>query len=140
MVVRRSIAFTVVLAVVALIGACGQSQPAAGTTITVTMTDTRIVLSESVASAGTFTFDVVNKGTVVHSLVLLRTDVPDDKMPLDPKDPSRVQETGTIAVTGQMTVGASKQFARQLAAGQYVLVCNEPAHYAVGMHTTLVVK
>jgi uncharacterized cupredoxin-like copper-binding protein len=142
MAARRSLAVIAALAVVALLGACGGSAPAssAGTAITVTMTDKEIALSETSIGAGTVTFNVVNKGTTVHSLVILRTDVAHDKMPLDPNDVSKVLETGSIAVTGQLAVGATKQIARQLTAGQYVLVCNEPAHYAVGMHTALAVK
>lgn len=138
---RRSLALAATVAIVALLSACGAAaQPAAGTTITVTMTDKEIVLSEASIAAGTVTFNVVNKGTTVHSLVILKTDLAHDKIPANPTDPSKVQETGTIAVTGQMAVGTSKQLARQLTVGQYVLVCNEPAHYAVGMHTALAVK
>ncbi|HEY3218949.1 MAG TPA: sulfocyanin-like copper-binding protein [Candidatus Limnocylindria bacterium] len=140
MLVRRSITATAVLALVVLLGACGQSAAPSAGTITVTMTDKEIRLSETAVNAGLYTFDVINKGTVVHSLVLMRTDVPHDKMPADPADASKVKETGTIAATGQMAVGASKQMSRQLAAGQYVIVCNEPAHYLVGMHVALVVK
>jgi uncharacterized cupredoxin-like copper-binding protein len=138
---RRSLALAAVIASAALLSACGaESQSSAGTTITVTMTDKEIALSESSVSAGPVTFAIVNKGTTIHSLVILRSDIAHDKMPLDPKDPSKVQETGSIAVTGQLVVGASMRMSRQLTAGQYVLVCNEPAHYAVGMHTALVVR
>jgi uncharacterized cupredoxin-like copper-binding protein len=137
---RRSIALAAATLIVALLGACGAAEPAPAGTITVTLTDNRIVLSQTAVDAGTFTFNVVNKGTVMHSLVILRTAAPHDKIPADPSDAAKVLETGAIAVTGQMAVGATKQLARQLSAGQYVLVCNEPAHYAVGMHTALVVK
>ena len=139
--VRSSLAIAGALALALLLGACSSAAPAAGTTnVTVTMTDKGITLSDPSVPAGAVTFTVVNKGTIIHSLVLIKTDVPHDKMPLDPKDPTKADETGSVAATGQMAVGASKQIARQLAAGNYVLVCNEPAHYAVGMHIGLVVK
>jgi uncharacterized cupredoxin-like copper-binding protein len=127
------------LTATALLAACS-SAPAATTNITVTLTDKEIALSQSDVDAGSVTFTIVNKGTTVHSLVLMKSDLPHDNIPADPKDPAKVQETGSIAVTGQLAVGASMQLSRKLVAGNYVLVCNEPAHYIVGMHTGLVVK
>jgi uncharacterized cupredoxin-like copper-binding protein len=127
------------LTATALLGACG-SAPEAGPKITVTLTDKEIALSQSDVDAGTVTFTIVNKGTTIHSVVLMKSDLSHDNIPADPKDPAKVQETGSIAATGQMAVGASMQLSRKLAAGKYVLVCNEPAHYIVGMHTGLVVK
>jgi uncharacterized cupredoxin-like copper-binding protein len=128
------------LLAVLLLGACAGSAPKASTDVTVELTDKEITLSTTTVGPGVVNFNVVNKGTVVHSLVILRTDLPHDKIPADPSDASKVQEKGSIAVTGQMAVGATKTISRELAAGQYVLVCNEPAHYLVGMHTALVVK
>ena len=120
--------------------ACGGETAAAATKITATLTDTGIALSQASIPAGKVTLEIVNKGTVVHSLVLLKTDLAHDKVPADPKDASKVQELGSLAATGQLAVGASKELTRDLKAGNYVLVCNEPAHYIVGMHTALVVK
>jgi len=118
----------------------GAATPSATTTVTATLTDTGIALSESAIPAGKVTFQVVNKGTVLHSLVLLKTDLPHDKIPADAKDASKVSETGSLAATGSFGVGETKTFTRDLAAGSYVLICNEPAHYIVGMHLGLVVK
>jgi len=106
----------------------------------VTMSDKDITLSAAEVPAGLVTFMVMNHGSILHSLVVIRTDVSDDQMPLDPADPAKVKETGSIVATGQMAAGSGKQIQRQLTPGKYVLVCNEPAHYAVGMHTGLVVK
>jgi len=130
------------LALLALaISACASSGPApTATSVMVRMGDKEITLSQAEVPAGLVTFSIMNNGSIVHSLVLIRTDVAHDQMTLDPADPSKVDEKGSIAVTGQMAVGAMAQFARALVPGKYVLVCNEPAHYAVGMHTGLVVK
>lgn len=133
-----------VLALLTLVlSACSSSAAApsaSATTVTVMMSDKEITLSTAEVPAGLVTFMVMNRGTIVHSLVVIRTDVPNDQMPLDPADLSKVKETGSIAATGQMVAGSGKQIQRQLTPGKYVLVCNEPAHYAVGMHTGLVVK
>jgi uncharacterized cupredoxin-like copper-binding protein len=141
MTTRTSLAIVAALAIAVVLGACGSAAaPSEGKTVTVTMTDKDITVSDTNIGAGAVTFNVINKGTIVHSLVVMRSDLAQDKIPADPNDAAKVQETGSIAATGQMAVGASKQLSRQLIAGQYVLVCNEPAHYLVGMHTALVVK
>ncbi len=125
-------------------GACGGGGASASATpsvtVTATLTDTAIKLDETSAGAGTVTFKVKNGGTVVHSLLLLKTDVPADKIPPDPKDASRVDTTGGLRDTGQIAIGQSKDFAAKLTPGTYVLVCNEPGHYLIGMHTPFVVK
>jgi uncharacterized cupredoxin-like copper-binding protein len=121
--------------------ACGgQSASDVTTKITVTLTDKAIALSQPSVAPGKVTFVVDNKGTVPHSLVLMRTELPHDKIPADPKDETKVQEQGSILSTGQLAVASTKEFSRDLKAGSYVLVCNEPAHYIVGMHLGFVVK
>ena len=140
--IRDARAITAGLAALGLVlSACSSSGgPLTGTNLMVTMGDKAISLSQTEVPAGLVTLMVMNHGTIVHSLVVIRTDTPDDQMPLDPSDESKVKEAGSIAATGQMSAGAMKQIQRQLTPGKYVLVCNEPAHYAVGMHTGLVVK
>jgi len=39
-----------------------------------------------------------------------------------------------------MAVGETKTFTVDLAPGNYVLICNQPAHYQLGMHIAFVVK
>lgn len=110
------------------------------TTVAVTLTDKAVALDVTAVPAGPVNFKVRNGGTIVHSLVLLKTDVPHDQIPSDPNDAARVQQTGILRETGQLAVGETKQFAVRLAAGSYVLLCNEPAHYLVGMHAPLTAR
>lgn len=112
----------------------------AGTTVTVTSTSKSIELDRASAPSGLVTFKVVNTDTFVHSLVLIKTDLPHDKIPADPKDASRPDTTGIVRETGAIAAGTTKQFSVKLAAGNYVLVCNEPAHYIVGMHAPFTVQ
>ena len=87
------------------------------------MSDTNIVLDQASVSSGKVTFKVKNIGTVVHSMVVIKTNLDEAKLPAAAKDP-----------------GASKDLTPELTAGKYVLVCNEPAHYIVGMHVAFTVK
>lgn len=103
--------------------------------IAVTLLDSAIKLDRSSAAAGSVTFTIRNAGTVLHQLVLLRTDVPQDKIPSDPAQPAKVTQPGFITETKNMDPGTSMTLSLPLAAGKYVLMCNQLAHYLVGMHT-----
>lgn len=135
----------VALAALLICAACGggaSGSDAAGTAsaITATLTDTAIQLDQSSAPVGTVTFTARNTGTVIHSLMLIKTDVAVDKLAADPNDATRVAKTGEVKETAQIPVGGTASFSARLAAGNYVLVCNEPGHFLIGMRTPFVVK
>ncbi|HZP94972.1 MAG TPA: cupredoxin domain-containing protein [Candidatus Limnocylindria bacterium] len=136
---RRGVLVAAALVVAAACGG-GSAATDAGTTVTVTSTEKAIQLDRASAPAGMVTFKVVNTDKNVHSLVLLKTDLPHDKIPVDPKDPSRPDKSGELKETGEVQGGQTKEFKVKLEAGNYVLVCNEPAHYAVGMHVPFKVQ
>jgi uncharacterized cupredoxin-like copper-binding protein len=153
-------------AIVALAAACGgtstgggsagaASPSAAGaTTSTVNVTLQEFAVIPDVASvpAGTVTFVAKNTGPEdVHELVVLKTDLAADALPVD-KDGKVTEDVAGITLIGEVEdieVGASKEAALDLTAGKYVLLCNilqtEPdgsleAHYKVGMRTAFEVK
>jgi len=138
---RKLVAAVVILCVSA---ACGGSTsgdaPGAASSVAATLTDNAIQLDQSSAPAGTVTFTARNSGTVIHSLVLIKTDTPVDKLPADPNDAARVAKAGEVRETAQIPVGQTASFSAKLAAGNYILVCNEPGHYLIGMRTAFVVK
>jgi uncharacterized cupredoxin-like copper-binding protein len=111
-----------------------------GGTVNTTLTDMKITVDHAAMSAGAITFVVKNTGAVAHELVLLRTDVAQDKLATDPDEAGKMDETGNIGETGDMAVGESKSFTVTLAAGHYVLMCNEIGHYSAGMHMTFTVN
>ncbi len=113
---------------------------AAGTTVNATLTDNKITVDKPSAAPGNVTFEVANKGTVVHSFLILKTDVAQDKIPADPQNAAKVQEPGLVKGTGPIPAGQSKQISAKLDPGSYVLICNEPAHYQIGMHVAFTVK
>lgn len=121
-------------------GGGGASTSDASTVVTATSTEKAIQLDRTSAPAGIVKFVIVNSDKNVHSVVLLKTDLAHDKIPVDAKDASRPDKTGELKETGEIPAGQTREFSVKLAAGSYVLVCNEPAHYAVGMHTAFSVK
>lgn len=114
--------------------------PASGTTIVVTLVDSAVKLGRPATPAGTITFAVRNSGTVKHDLVLLKTDLAQDKIPTDASQPFLVQEPGYLGKVADLAPGASGTITLVLAAGRYVLLCNQPAHYLVGMHAAFVAQ
>jgi uncharacterized cupredoxin-like copper-binding protein len=139
----RTSGFSAFLLAAAMTGAaCQQASPAMGPggAMTATLTDTAIQLSSATVDNGKVTFTVKNTGSVMHSLVVLKTNLAHEKIPASAADPAKADERGSVASTGPVQPGETKQFAFDLAAGKYVLICNEPAHYIVGMHTSFDVK
>jgi uncharacterized cupredoxin-like copper-binding protein len=91
------------------------------------------------APAGKVTFVVHNAGTTTHDLVVLYTSVPQDKIPTDPSQPAKMLEPGLVGQILSLAPGATGTLTLNLAAGPYVLMCNQPAHYLIGMHVAFTV-
>ena len=125
---------------VLLLAACGTAGGTGATTVNATLTDNSIVLNQASVPSGKITFNVKNTGTMVHELAVLQTNLAQDKIPPDPAAPGKVLEENNKGETGDMDVGATKTFTVDLAPGNYVLICNQPAHYLLGMHIAFVVK
>lgn len=129
-----------------LAAACGGTAHAsttapAGSHVTVTLGDNmKILLDKSSVPAGSVTFSVTNTGKVQHEMVVLKTDLPEGQIPADATEAGKVSEDASVGETDDMDAGATKEVTLDLAAGSYVLICNEVGHYASGMHTTFTVK
>ena len=122
----------------ALVVSC--SAAAKGGTVNATLTEMKIVLDRTSIPAGPVTFVVKNNGTMEHELVVIQTDVAEDKLPPDVEEPGKVDETGNVGETGEVKPGESKSFTITIPAGHYVIMCNEVGHYAAGMHLTFTVN
>ena len=103
-------------------------------TVHASLTDMmKVTVDHANTSAGPVTFVVKNNGLIPHELVLLKTDVAQDKLGAG-DEAGKMQEIGNVAETGDMDGGASATFTVTLATGRYILMCNEVGHYASGMH------
>jgi len=110
-----------------------------GGTINATLTDMKISVDKTSISAGTVKFVVKNSGAVIHELVVMKTDVAQDKL-VAGDEAGKVDETGNVAETGDVIAGGSNTFSVLLPAGHYVLICNEVGHYVGGMHMPFTVN
>ncbi len=115
------------------------TQPVSGS-VAVTLTDVAIRPDRSSTAAGTVTFVVRNVGTGIHQLVVLRTNIPQGQIPANPAQPGTVTEPGFVAQTPNINPGATASLTLTLGAGSYVLICNQPAHYLIGMHVAFTIN
>lgn len=104
-----------------------------------TLADYSIALSAARVPAGELTVKAVNKGTTEHEVVFVKTDLPEDKLPVvDNKvDEKQVEVVDEIE---KFSAGKSEKATFKLEPGRYVLICNITAHYGLGMYTALTVE
>ena len=125
-----------------LLAACGGQTTSNGNNgaVGVTLTDTGVKLGQTTVKAGLVTFSVKNTGTIEHELVVVKTDVAQDKIPANPEEPGKMSEDGSLGESGNLAAGTAKDFTLTLTPGKYVLMCNEAGHYMVGMHIAFEVR
>jgi plastocyanin len=127
-----------ILSAVALVSAaCGSATaqpPVPSGAISVELTEWRVVVPSSTPQAGSLTFVVKNTGAVAHDLAILKTDLPADKIP---QANGKAQEDDKVAGTAELNPGQSAHLTVTLEPGNYVFICNELGHYALGMHTAV---
>ena len=144
-------------------GSQGSSSSAAASpspgTVDATLNDTQgvqgpmsITTDTDTAPAGDVTFVVKNAGTIEHEMIVLKTDIPFDQLPVadagDPPVPvstgaNKVDETDNVGETGDPNLqpGETRTFTiTGMAPGKYVLLCNLEGHYQMGMRAPFTVS
>ena len=89
--------------------------------------------------AGAVNFQVRNSGAVAHEFVVIRSDVAVDGLPIDG---AVADEVGLdiLARILEFRAGSAASTALELQPGQYLLFCNVPAHYTLGMAISVTVE
>lgn len=109
--------------------------PPRNSVVAVTLLDTSIKLNLAAAAAGNVTFTIKNSGSVTHELIVLKTALAQNQIPASTTQPGTVTEPGLMTQTPTIPVGGVFTLTLAMGTGQYVLMCNQPAHYLIGMHT-----
>ena len=151
---RRAAGITAVIAVLALVaGACsddgGGEETGTGGAIGITLQEFAVIPSPAQAPAGDVTFDATNEGPDdVHEFVVFATDLAPDALPT--VEDGSVDETGEgVELQGEIediAVGDTQSVTIDLAAGNYVLICNiydaaeKESHYQEGMRVAFTVE
>ena len=129
----------VVLALV--LAGCGADDSGGGNSVNASEREFKIDVSPARTAAGQGTFEVRNQGQATHELVVLKTDLAPDALPVkdneadeSAKGITRVDEVGDIAP------GKTERLSVDLKPGRYVLICNLAGHYEAGMHAGFAVS
>jgi uncharacterized cupredoxin-like copper-binding protein len=108
--------------------------------IHVRLTDKSIQLDTDTAKPGRVMFEVKNvaDSNTEHEFVVLRTDADEAHLPVrnGQVTESRFKNMGELE---NLAKDSTKRLSLKLSPGRYVLICNRPGHYAMGMHKALVV-
>lgn len=132
-----------------LVTACsgGESAPATAKPQAVQAVEVRLgeyTLVSTVASApsGSVTFSSKNNGLLEHELAVIKTDLAPDKLIVvgsQVDEPASGLTVGRIPTVEQQP-GQVANVTLNLAAGQYVLICNIATHYQLGMRAGFTVR
>ncbi len=113
----------------------------AGTPVSATEAEFKIVLGSSTVPAGALTFSIANKGAIAHEFVIARSD--DVAGALPTADDTTVDEESESVVhiteTEDIQPSTVRVVTTRLSPGRYVVFCNIPGHYAAGMHASFTV-
>jgi mono/diheme cytochrome c family protein len=120
-------------------GATPPPPPPPGTVVAELTDSLRINVTPASAPAGAVTFRAQNAGAIIHELVVIKTDLAPEALPVagGRADESRLEKVGD---TDDIRGRASEDLRVNLQAGKYVLICNVPAHYQGGMRTAFTVQ
>jgi uncharacterized cupredoxin-like copper-binding protein len=133
----------VATAVLGLSACSGGPSVPHGARLDVTVRDFKITASSSIVPAGEVVVQVQDNGPSTHELVVIRTDLPADQLPLRPdgllvdEDSPQLHQIDELSELG---VGDRARLVLKLSPGRYVFFCNLEGHYLGGMHALLQVR
>ena len=110
--------------------------------IMATLTDGVIQLSRNTATAGNTPFEIINKtgGNLKHEFVIIKTDLPFDQFPKNADGTVDEEKLTSSGEQGDIEPGQTVYLTVNLHPGHYVMMCNLPGHFAMGMHTEFTVS
>jgi uncharacterized cupredoxin-like copper-binding protein len=121
----------------------GLAVPAGSHVVHVDERDFGIHASQMTLPAGHYVFVDTNHGPSSHELVMWRTALPADRLPIRSSE-RRVNEdspalTSVLDSGSSLNPGETRLLAATLDPGHYLIVCNLPGHFMAGMHVDITV-
>jgi uncharacterized cupredoxin-like copper-binding protein len=114
-----------------------------GTPVNVLLKDFKVQEDTAVVPAGAVSFRIRNQGPTTHEFIVVRTNLPSDKLPLQSDGLTVNEEARGIALIDEadgLDIDDRQTLVLDLAPGQYVMYCNLEGHYLGGMHAALTVR
>jgi uncharacterized cupredoxin-like copper-binding protein len=127
-------AIFVVALLVTMLGVVAARGSGRGSTVAVSEKEMAISVKPAVVAAGRVTFVVRNTGTIEHEMVVVR-----GAKKLKVKG-FEAEETVSPGEVEGVKPDKAKRLTLNLKPGKYLLICNIPGHYMLGMSTVLTVR
>jgi uncharacterized cupredoxin-like copper-binding protein len=105
----------------------------------VDISDFKIVTDHATIAAGHVVVGIRNHASMLHELKVIKTDLAPDQLPVDGAT-AKANEDGKVGELANIAGGASRKLVLELVPGKYVLICNIPGHYQLGMRVGLEVQ
>jgi uncharacterized cupredoxin-like copper-binding protein len=119
-----------------------QESTPSGTPVNVRLEDFRVRMDTAVVSAGIVSFRLLGQGPTTHEFIVVRTDRPPDKLPLQPDGLTVNEEAPGVELVDEadgLDIDDRQTLDLRLAPGHYVMYCNLEGHYLGGMYAALTV-
>lgn len=113
--------------------------PSDGTNLAIRLDEWKITTGSSQIAASVSVLQVQNVGTSGHELLLIRSELATDKLPVKSGEVDE-ESVDVVARTKELSRRQKTTLSVSLRSGNYVLICNISGHYALGMRTALQVK
>ena len=136
---KKSLSLAVIAVVLgSLLVACGPTK----TTVDVTLESYKITPSTTSVPAGEVTFNATNVTTdgMVHEMLVVKTDLSADELPLDADGNIPEDQINSLGEVSELEPGDLGTVTLTLEAGHYILLCNQPGHFTQGMHIDFTVN
>ena len=114
-----------------------------GTLQNVLLKDFEVRQEATVVPAGTVSFLIRNQGPTTHEVIVVRTDLAPDKLPLQSDGLTVDEEERGVKFLEEvegLDIDDRETLILDLAPGRYVLYCNLEGHYLGGMYEALIVR
>jgi uncharacterized cupredoxin-like copper-binding protein len=133
--------FVLLVLVAVVASACGaaSSDTSDVPTLYVDLSDFKVATDHVTVPAGHVVFGVRNHAVMAHELVVIKTDLAPDQLPVD-GTAAKAKEDGKVGELLNIASGSSRKLVLELAPGAYVLICNVAGHYQLGMRVGLQVR
>lgn len=112
------------------------AEPSGGSAVNGVLDEWRVRADLDIVHSGPVTFTFSNTGTIIHEMLVTRTDILSGEIPIDPATTKFNEDDAASKVVGEISefgAGQTGSVTIDLAPGNYQLVCNVPGHYTKGM-------
>jgi uncharacterized cupredoxin-like copper-binding protein len=114
-----------------------------GTPVKVLLEDFKVRTDAAIVPAGTVSFRLLGQGPTTHEFIVVRTDRPPDKLPLQRDGLTVNEEAPGVELVDEangLDIDDRQTLDLRLAPGHYVMYCNLEGHYLGGMYAALTVR